>query len=100
VTLDEDENIYVTNRGNPSITVYAAGPTADVAPVRTITSADLCAPFGVAVDGAGRIFVAETGLHSILVFDTGASGNVTPFRKIQGSSTGLNDPLGIAVRLF
>ncbi|HEY3024845.1 MAG TPA: NHL repeat-containing protein, partial [Pyrinomonadaceae bacterium] len=99
VTLDEDENIYITNRGGVSaITVYAAAPTANVTPVRTITSADLSDPFGVAVDGAGRIFVAETALHSILVFDTGASGSVVPFRKIQGSSTGLNRPLGIAVR--
>lgn len=49
VALSGAANIYVTNRSaNPSITVYAAGPTGDVAPMRTITSPDMVGPFGVA----------------------------------------------------
>ena len=49
VALSGAANIYVTNRSaNPSITVYAAGPTGDVAPMRTITSSDMVGPFGVA----------------------------------------------------
>jgi hypothetical protein len=49
VALSGAANIYVTNRSaNPSITVYAAGPTGVVAPMRTITSPDMVGPFGVA----------------------------------------------------
>jgi hypothetical protein len=100
VALGGDLSIYVTNRGaDPSVAVYAPTPVADVATARTITSADLRAPFGIAVDGTDKIFVADADpqSQSVLVFDTGASGNVTPLRKIQGDTTGLNNPLGIAV---
>jgi hypothetical protein len=98
VALGGDGSIYITNRGNASITVHAASPTANAAPTRTITSADLAAPFGIAIDSADRIFVAEAEQQSVLVFDRGASGNVAPFRKIQGANTGLSNPMGIAVR--
>jgi sugar lactone lactonase YvrE len=100
VALTLDGSIYVTNRRNPSITVHAPEPVADVAPTRTITSADLVDPRGIAIDGADRIFVAEPDQNSVLVFDAGASGNVAPLRRIQGSNTGLNAPTGIAVRVI
>jgi sugar lactone lactonase YvrE len=101
VALTMDGSIYVTNRGaNPSITVHAPEPSADVAPVRTITSADLVEPCGIALDNADRIFIAEPGQNSVLVFDAAASGNVPPLRRIQGPNTGLNHPLGIAVRVL
>ncbi len=100
VALGQDGSIYVTNRGdNPSITVYTALPVTDVAPMRTITSADLVVPNGVAVDGRGNIFVTDVDQQSVLVFDRGASGNVVPLRKIQGANTSLSFPLGIAIRL-
>ena len=42
VTLDREGNIYTTNRGaTPSITIHASLPITDVAPARTITSANL-----------------------------------------------------------
>jgi hypothetical protein len=101
VALTIDGSIYVTNRGaNPSITVHAPEPSTDVAPVRTITSADLVDPRGIALDSANRIFIAEPGQNSVLVFDAAASGNVPPLRRIQGPNTGLNAPAGIAVRVL
>jgi hypothetical protein len=99
VTLDRDGNIYITNRGaNPTITIHASSPVTDVAPARTITSADLDRPCGIALDGDFKVFVAEPGRASILVFDALASGNVSPLRRIQGPRTGLSDPTGVAVR--
>lgn len=101
VALGADGSIYITNRGAaPCITVHAAEPTTNAAPLRTITSADLAGPFGIALDTAGRIFVAEAGQQSVLVFDAGASGNVAPLRKIQGPATGLSQPTAVAVRLL
>jgi hypothetical protein len=101
VALTIDGSIYVTNGGaNPSITFHAPEPSADVAPVRTITSADLVEPRGIALDSANRIFIAEPGQNSVLVFDAAASGNVPPLRRIQGPNTGLNAPTGIAVRVL
>lgn len=101
VAVGVEGNIYITNRGaNPSITVHAATPVANVGPIRTITSADIDLPFGIALDSAGKIFVAEPGQQSVLVFASGVSGNVAPIRKIQGANTTLNDPQGIAVRVF
>ena len=101
VTLTLSGSIYVTNRGgNPSITVHTAEPTADVPPARTITSADLADPFGIALDGADRIFVAEPGQNSVLVFDATANGNVAPLRKLHGGNTGLTAPSGVAVRVL
>ncbi len=101
VALTIDGSIYVTNRGaNPSITVHAPEPSTDVAPVRTITSADLVDPRGIALDSANRIFVAEPGQDSVLVFDAAASGSVAPLRRIQGPNTSLNAPTGIAVRVL
>jgi hypothetical protein len=101
VSLGGDGAIYVTNRGvNPSITVHAASPAANVPPMRTITSVDLVNPFGIAVDRADNIFVTDTEQQSVIVFAKGVSGNVAPLRKISGSNTGLSNPLGIAVRVI
>jgi hypothetical protein len=101
VSLGPDGSIYVANRGStPSVTVHAPSPMADVAPIRTITSVELVAPFGIAVDSAEKVFVAEPDQESVLVFGTGQSGNVAPLRKIQGPTTGLSDPQGIAVRMI
>ncbi len=102
VTLDGDENIYVTHRSTPpAITVYPANPTNSSAPIRTIFSPDLNEPFGIAVDGADQIYVPNLSQHSLVVFPAGANGNaVTPARKLQGPATGLNRPLTVAVSSF
>lgn len=112
VALDDDENIYVADRGQqPCIVVYAARPTANSIPMRIITSPDLIDPFGLAIDRRGQIYVANAGQDSVLVFEEGASGNsipifkiggasnnAIPIRKIRGDRTRLKTPLAITLR--
>ena len=103
VTLDSDENIYVTHHSTPpGIAIYQAAPIANVSPIRTISSPDIDATvFGIAVDGTGQIFVPNAQQNSLVVFPAGASGsNVTPSRKIQGANTHLNAPLSVAVSIL
>jgi sugar lactone lactonase YvrE len=100
VVLDYDENVYVSNRGTPSIVTYAERPTSSAVPVRTIMSSDLGDPYGLAVDGRGQIYIANTSHDSVTVFAEGASGNVAAIRKIQGPATRLKQPLALAIRLF
>ncbi len=61
---------YVANIGNSSVTVFAAGATANAAPTTTISgnATGLSFPFGVSLDGAGSIHVANQGDSSVRVF--------------------------------
>jgi hypothetical protein len=102
IALDSTSNIYVTNLGNSSVTVYAAGSAGNVAPMATISGANtgLLNPTGIALDSANRIYVANglnTTTPSVTVYAAGANGNVAPIATIAGSNTGLADPSGIAV---
>jgi hypothetical protein len=102
IALDSASNIYVTNMGNASVTVYSAGSSGNVAPFATIsgTNTGLLNPFGIALDSSNNIYVANgisTGTPSVTVYAAGSNGNVAPTRTIAGSLTGLADPTGIAV---
>src|SRR5689334_8808063 len=91
--------LYVSNGGNNSITVYAAGANGNAAPTMTIAGSNtgLSGPQGIARDGAGNIYVANFNNSTITVYATGASGNATPTATIAGSNTGLNFVHGIAL---
>ncbi len=99
IALDGAGNIYVTNRRNNSITVYAAGASgiANAMPTATITGGNtgLSEPFGIALDGAGNIYITNFGNNSVTVYAAGASGNAIPTATIAGSNTGLAAPAGI-----
>ncbi len=102
IALDAASNIYVTNMGNSSVTVYPAGSSGNVAPMATIsgTNTGLLNPFGIALDSSGKIYVANglnTTTPSVTVYPANANGNVTPIATITGSLTGLADPSGIIV---
>src|SRR5437016_7438106 len=92
--------LYIANEVfGSSITVYAAGASGNATPVATIAGGNtgLSLPFGVALDGAGKIYVTNSGGSSITVYAAGASGNATPAATIAGVNTGLGFPLGIAL---
>jgi 6-phosphogluconolactonase (cycloisomerase 2 family) len=103
LALDAEDNIYVANSIGNSITVYAAGTTGNVAPIRTIAGSltNLAAATGIAFDAAGNIYVANSNVHqsgeaSITVFAAGANGNVSPIEMIAGTKTKLLNPYGLA----
>lgn len=105
IALDSHANIYVLNaEGSPtrSVTVYAAGATGNVKPIRMIVGQKTglyAAPVGIAVDPSGRLYVLQSGTtNSISVFAPGANGNVAPVRVISGSKTGMTNPWSIAAR--
>jgi hypothetical protein len=56
----------------------------------------LYTPFGVALDGSGRIYVANYGGNDILIFAAGTNGNVPPVSRIAGPNTKLNGPAALA----
>jgi len=113
VAVDPSGKIYVANAGNAggaiggSITVYAASPsgTLNETPLATIAGSNtgLAEPYGIALDGSGKIYVTNydggNGNTSITVYAANPSGtlNETPLATIAGSNTGLTNPFGIAL---
>jgi sugar lactone lactonase YvrE len=105
IAVDANGKIYVTN--GSSIVVYAANPsgTLNEAPLATIAGGNTgltgsSGSSGIAVDASGKIYVTTYGvISSICVFAANPSGtlNEAPLATITGSSTGLNEPTGVAV---
>ncbi len=97
--------IYVVNHTKngttqiPSITVYPATASGNVAPAQTISGSNtgLAEPQFIAIDGSGDIWVTNQGSSgttgSIEEFAPTATGNVAPLATI----TGLNTPEGIFI---
>ena len=111
-----NNELYVGNSGNASITVYDGSANGNVAPKRMISGdlTGLAGPVKLALDSVGgEIYVIsrteyddEKGTKgedknkeegSILVFDRNASGNTPPLRTISGYWTGLQSLKGIVV---
>jgi sugar lactone lactonase YvrE len=90
VAVDSTGIIYVSDAGNASIRIFAAGSTGNVAPTRVISGALtlLQVPTDIKVDSTGKIYVADSGAGKIFVFAAGATGNVAPTTTLT-SSTGL-----------
>ena len=101
VAVDAINNeIFVTNLANNSVTVYSRTANGSVAPTRTISGAatGLSSVGTIAVDIANNeIVVANEGNKSITVYSRTANGNVAPIRTISGAATGLDGAAAIAV---
>jgi hypothetical protein len=97
--LAQDE-IFVSNQNNNSVTVFDRTADGNVAPLRTIVGAStgLSTPEGIAVDAVhGEIFVVNAGASSVTVYARNAAGNASPLRTIVGPTTGLVNPNTIVV---
>lgn len=89
IALDSTSNLYVADSanhtvrkiaiGNGAVTTFAGSPTES----GVVDNAQLAAPEGVAIDGAGTTFVADTGSSSIRKISS--AGVVTTFAGIPGS---------------
>jgi DNA-binding beta-propeller fold protein YncE len=98
IAFDSDENIYVANNDNNSVTVYPSGSNGNVLPSLTISGPNtgLNVPTGVALDIDNNIYVSNES-NSVTVYPAGSNGNVAPSTTISGGSTGLDSPEGIAL---
>jgi len=86
--------------GPPSVTVFAADATGNVAPVQHIVGpkTQLNWPTGISVDSArGEVYVSNAAGDSINVYSTKATGDVAPIRQIKGPKTMLRNPNGVSV---
>jgi sugar lactone lactonase YvrE len=103
VAVDGSRSTYVTNaqddeKDTDVITVYAAGATGNVAPIRDIIGRPYLVPKGIAVDPInGDVYVAKANISAIFIYAPGANGKVSPIGTIQGSQTGLDSPNGVAL---
>jgi hypothetical protein len=109
IALDPRTNelfVYNTTADHTQIrvSVFAAGATGNVRPVRTIsgpatgiTGPGFAGANKISVSSDGRLFVAEPN-RRILVFAPGATGNVAPSQVIEDSTPGPAAQGGMAVR--
>ncbi|HET9095452.1 MAG TPA: hypothetical protein VFN37_02225 [Candidatus Baltobacteraceae bacterium] len=103
LALDSKGNLYVANRGNgsnSSITVYAAGASGDVVPVRQIQGSNTgLSPTsggyiqGVGLDAFDNIYALVGG--QILVFAAGSDGNVAPIRTMSYGGACCSDTIAV-----
>jgi DNA-binding beta-propeller fold protein YncE len=76
----------------------------NVAPIRTIEGhkTQMHDPRGIALDASGNIYVTNQCCSrkqtSATIYAAGARGNAAPINIISGPNTGLNGPVGIAIR--
>ncbi len=97
--------IFVANApssGPYSITEYAISANGNVSPIATIQgiTSGLDIPSGVAIDGNGNIWVtnyAVGGTPSVTEYAPGSNGNTAPIATITGPTTGLLEPVGLAI---
>jgi NHL repeat len=102
VAVDGNGNTYATNVQDGGttdvITVYTAGATGDVAPIRSIIGAPYHYAKGAAIDPVnGDLYVAKANSSAVFIYAPSANGNVAPIGIIQGSQTGLDEPYGVAL---
>jgi hypothetical protein len=100
VAVDAMGQIYVTNRGNGAITIFAADAGGDAAPLRVIAGphTGLTQPMGIAVDPDGRIYVANQ--DSLLVFGPDDNGDIAPAQRIDPTAQNmLSQTTGVSYRV-
>ena len=102
IAVDSSRNIFVSNYASNYITEYAAGSNGNVTPIGTIygITTGLNDPGGFALDSTGNLYVPNYNTPSVTVYPTGdLSDVVTPSATIEGSDTGLQSPISVALGL-
>ena len=115
LVIDASGNVFIGDSGNNRVRKLSGGMLTTVAgngiagvkgDGGPATSAELDAPFGVAIDGAGNLYIADTNNHRIRKVDPG--GTITTVVGICGAQLGfrgdgrpaataqLNFPFGLA----
>lgn len=82
----------------PSIRIFRASATGDVAPIRTIQGeqTQLAWPMGIDVSrDRNEVAVANYGSNAILVFPRTAAGDAAPARVLGGERTGIVGPVAV-----
>jgi len=100
LALDNNHNIWVTNKDSNSIEKFAAGIIGDstnMKPDTIISGAStlLDEPNGLFIDKADNIWVTNTKVNAIYVFAAGTVGNTAPTCVIR--SVAINTPAGITL---
>jgi hypothetical protein len=97
LALDASGNIYTANDSGDGLTTFGAGANGNAFPTKSFTDTTAIATEGAVVDAVGNMYVASYSPASIAVFAPGSSGSVAPSYVISGGSTGLIEPLGLAL---
>jgi DNA-binding beta-propeller fold protein YncE len=98
------DELFVTNQDNNSVTVYVRTADGDISPLRTLSGADtgLSDPSGLFADPVGKeLFVANAGNDTVTVYPLiwpVLEPNIKPIRSLSGVVTGgLDTPTGLTV---
>lgn len=105
ILLDSGNNrLFVANNVGNAVNVFDNASTLNgsVTANRTLTggSTQLNQPFGLRIDGAGRLIVSNAGAPaSITIYANAATlnGNISPAAVISGGSTTLSAPAQLAI---
>jgi hypothetical protein len=115
ITLDSNSNIFVADEDRASVFVYPAlgssTGTLNEAPsalISTTATTGLVEPEGLALDSTGQIYVVNvegfpnvragsSGGAVVYVYPAGSNANTAPLAAINGASTGLSVPVGVAL---
>jgi hypothetical protein len=97
---EAQDELFVANSLNNTITVYHRAAGGNVTPLRTLggPATGLRAPVAVLVDLAhDELIVANQDNDSITVYVRTASGNTAPLRTLSGPATGLDGPSALVL---
>ena len=91
--------LYVTNLGSNTLTVFGLKAQDNQAPARVLggSNTGLNGPHSVAF-GTTDLYIANHLGHNVTVFAKDASGDTAPIRTIQGAATGISNPVELVLQ--